>query len=108
MSHVSALGAVGRARTKRTIMDISRIEMLAISDTGFIFDPRTGHSYTVNATGLTVINELKRGASAAVALQRLQVDFDCPQSASADVRAFADALGNFGLLDPNRVGGESL
>ncbi|HEY5955368.1 MAG TPA: PqqD family peptide modification chaperone [Polyangiaceae bacterium] len=88
-------------------MDKSRLEMLAISDTGFVFDPRTGHSYTVNATGLTVLNELKRGASAAAALQRLQETFDCPPSALADLRAFTDALNNFGFFETTNVSQES-
>jgi len=34
---------------------------LAISDTGFIFDPTTGDSYTLNPIGLEIIQLLKKG-----------------------------------------------
>ncbi len=34
---------------------------LAISETGFVFDPSTGDSYTVNPIGLEIIQLLKVG-----------------------------------------------
>lgn len=36
---------------------------LAISETGFLFDPSTGDSFTVNPTGLKIIQLLKEGKS---------------------------------------------
>ncbi len=36
---------------------------LAISDTGFVFDPSTGDSYTLNPVGLEIILLLKDGKS---------------------------------------------
>ena len=38
-----------------------RLHALAISETGFIFDPQTGQSFTVNQTGLFVLNGFKKG-----------------------------------------------
>jgi len=34
---------------------------IAISDTGFVFDPSTGDSYTLNETGLEIVQLLKSG-----------------------------------------------
>ena len=42
-------------------MDTTRLYNLAISDTGFIFDPVTGNSYNTNQTGILIINRLKHG-----------------------------------------------
>ena len=36
---------------------------IAISDTGFIFNPTTGESFTVNVTGLEIILAIKEGKS---------------------------------------------
>lgn len=36
---------------------------IAISDTGFIFNPTTGESFTVNLTGLEIIQAIKEGKS---------------------------------------------
>ena len=38
---------------------MSRLNRLAINDEGFIFDPETGNSFTVNGTGLFIIKLLK-------------------------------------------------
>ena len=34
---------------------------IALSDTGFVFDPSTGNSFTVNPIGLEIIGYLKEG-----------------------------------------------
>lgn len=34
---------------------------IAMSDTGFVFDPSTGNSFTVNPIGLEIISYLKEG-----------------------------------------------
>jgi hypothetical protein len=36
---------------------------IALSDTGFVFDPSTGNSFTVNPIGLEIISYLKEGRS---------------------------------------------
>jgi len=38
-----------------------RLESLAVSGTGFVFDPATGHTYTLNRTGLDVLRLLREG-----------------------------------------------
>jgi hypothetical protein len=36
---------------------------IAISETGFLFDPTTGDSFTLNPIGSAIMNELKTGKS---------------------------------------------
>ena len=38
--------------------DLNRLRDLALSDTGFVFDPCSGATFTVNATGLAVLKGL--------------------------------------------------
>lgn len=40
---------------------MNRLKKLAISDEGFIFDPENGNSFTVNQTGLYIIDSLRSG-----------------------------------------------
>jgi len=40
-------------------METQRLTSLAISDSGFIFDPVSGHSYTTNQVGMEIIRFLK-------------------------------------------------
>lgn len=49
---------------------------LAISDNGFIFDPLGGTTFSVNATGLCVLQALKEGLDARSIAQRLRDRFD--------------------------------
>ena len=43
-----------------SIPPIENLRRLAISESGFIFDPASGNSYTVNNTGLEVLDLLKQ------------------------------------------------
>ncbi len=44
-------------------METDRLKTLAISDTGFIFDPATGSAFSSNEVGVRIINCLKAGMS---------------------------------------------
>ena len=39
-----------------------RLKDLAVSDTGFLFDPLSGATFTVNPSGRTILEGLKSGA----------------------------------------------
>ena len=39
---------------------LSNLQQLAISESGFIFDPSSGHNFTVNETGLTMLRLLQK------------------------------------------------
>ena len=42
----------------------ARLRELAISETGFLFDPVTGHTYTLNRTGAELLKLLRDGTAA--------------------------------------------
>jgi hypothetical protein len=79
-------------------MEKSPLCMLAISDTGFVFDPRTGHSYTVNSVGLALLRGLKQGLDMAAVQELLERTFDCPGNITNDLHRFINALVNNELL----------
>lgn len=39
--------------------DLATLKRLAISESGFIFDPETGHSFNVNETGMLILRSLQ-------------------------------------------------
>ena len=49
---------------------------LAVSDTGFVFDPLTGITFTVNPTGLCLLHAFKEGLGRKEATERLAEKFD--------------------------------
>jgi hypothetical protein len=55
-----------------------RLKQLAVSETGFIFDPQSGQSFSVNQTGHLVIDMLKRSESPQAAAQELAVRCEKP------------------------------
>ncbi|GAB4138599.1 MAG: hypothetical protein Fur0037_04410 [Planctomycetota bacterium] len=76
-----------------------RIRSLAISDTGFVFDPRTGHSFTANATALCLLNAMKQGATREQAAKCLRERFDTEGAeVEHDVDEFLRLLREQGLL----------
>lgn len=69
------------------------LQRLALSDSGFVFDPVTGNSFTVNATGLAILRGLQKGSALAPLLAGLAEEFevDAP-TAERDVVEFAGHL----------------
>ncbi len=53
-----------------------RLMSLAVSPSGFTFDPQTGCSYTLNETGLEVLEGLRRGCSREELTQSLSREYD--------------------------------
>jgi PqqD family protein of HPr-rel-A system len=88
------------AMSDRGVLDVSRLRDLAISDTGFIFDPLTGHTYSANQTALAVVRALKAGESADAIVQQLADLFDTePEDDLArDVDEFLVRLREDGLV----------
>ena len=76
----------------------SRIKELATSDTGFVFDPVSGSTFTVNATGLCVLRALKDGLSREQIARQLGERFDVRSGDPArDVGDFMALLVQHGL-----------
>jgi len=66
---------------------------LAISDNGFVFDPLAGATYSVNPTGLCILQSLKEGLGRDAIAHRLVDRFDRPtHDTTRDVDEFIDLL----------------
>jgi len=62
---------VSQAR-KSTLPSADRLQQLAISESGFIFDPVSGHSFSVNETGIIIVRLLQQGKDLPAAIAELQ------------------------------------
>lgn len=82
------------------MLDFSRLRDLAVSDSGFVFDPMTGYTFTVNPTGLFVLQGLKRGESIEAISQGIPEEFDLEggEDVSRDVDEFLSRLREHGLV----------
>ncbi|WP_457568852.1 HPr-rel-A system PqqD family peptide chaperone [Desulfurobacterium sp.] len=79
---------------------MSKLNRLAISEEGFIFDPETGNSFTVNKTGLFIINMLKEGKDVEDIVEALTEEFEVDrEEAMRDVTDFLEQLRLMGLID---------
>ncbi len=75
-----------------------KISRLAMNDEGFIFDPETGNSYTVNETGLFILRKLKEGLSPAEISMALSEEYRVSfEEAERDVEEFLEDLKRYGL-----------
>jgi PqqD family protein of HPr-rel-A system len=82
--------------------DRAQLANLAISDTGFVFDPRSGATFSLNATGLAVLLALRDGLSLAAVVARLQERFEAASpDARGDVLDFVQLLRQHGLVQPD-------
>jgi len=78
---------------------MNRLNQLAINDEGFVFDPTTGESFTVNKTGLLILQKLKENQSNEEIISALSEAFDAvPENAERDVFDFIAHLKTFRLL----------
>jgi hypothetical protein len=73
---------------------------IAISDSGFVFDPTTGESYSVNPIGVEILTLLKEGNSqkeiSDFVLQKYEIDSDTFENNYYD---FINMLTKFNLID---------
>jgi PqqD family protein of HPr-rel-A system len=81
-------------------VDLTRLRGLAISDTGFVFDPQTGHTYSFNETALSVLRALLAGDAPRAIADQLATRFDvAPEDDVArDVDEMLARLREEGLL----------
>jgi hypothetical protein len=57
-------------------MEVTTLKNLAISDTGFIFDPFSGKTFTVSEIGMVIIQSLKNGEDVAFIQNKIMEEFD--------------------------------
>ncbi len=76
--------------------DMPSIEVmrrLAISESGFVFDPVSGHSLIANDTGRTVLRLLQQGIHLEQVLDSLEQEYEAsPQELERDVLEFIGTL----------------
>jgi PqqD family protein of HPr-rel-A system len=55
---------------------VDKLSDLAISDSGFVFDPWSGATFSLNGSGLAVLRLLKEGLRGDALLEALDEQFD--------------------------------
>jgi hypothetical protein len=71
---------------------------IAISETGFIFNPLTGDSFSVNETGLFILRMLKEEENEETLLKAFQEEFELDRnSAEIDLNDFLSMLKSYQL-----------
>ncbi len=72
---------------------------LALSETGFVFDPYTGATFTTNATGHCVLLALREGLSRAEIAARMRERFAVEhEELENDVAEFVSVLRQHGVV----------
>ncbi len=80
-------------------METERLKSLAISDTGFIFDPSTGDAFNTNALGIEIISHLKGGKDMDEILDTLLGEYEVTENElEADLIDFIRNLKTFYLV----------
>ncbi|HXK48886.1 MAG TPA: PqqD family protein [Clostridiales bacterium] len=80
-------------------MDIDKLSVLAVSESGFIFDPVTGHSYTANATGLKILELVKAGKNEDEIKAAIMDEFDASEDeVTVDIQDFIENLKKYFLV----------
>lgn len=60
--------------------DAKTLERLAISESGFVFDPVSGHSFTLNETGLDILRTLQKSRHLSALQEHLSMEYDVDRS----------------------------
>jgi hypothetical protein len=75
---------------------------LAISENGFVFNPSTGDSFSVNELGAIIINEIKSGKSKSEIIETISLEFDAEKSTiEKDFNEYLNVLSNHQLVENN-------
>jgi len=79
-----------------------RLRDLAVSESGFVFDPYSGQTYSLNPSGLLVLEALRRGQGREAAVEALRQRFglDGREDLWRDVGEFLRALREQGWPAP--------
>ena len=81
-------------------MNTDQLMTLAVNKNGFVFDPENGISYTVNETGLFVLQQLQSGATQDEIINRLTEEYEVTEkNAISDVDHFMAMLKALNLIE---------
>ncbi len=76
-----------------------RLKDLAVSETGFVFDPYSGATFSLNASALCLLRGLKEGLAPDELIARLEESFDVTDAdLSRDIDEFLELLRYNGVL----------
>jgi len=79
-------------------MSNARLKELAVSESGFVFDPYSGGTFTLNATGQVILKALQEGQAPDSIVTKLRVEFDqVPARIEDDIQDFLRTLQEYGL-----------
>jgi PqqD family protein of HPr-rel-A system len=71
---------------------------LTLTDKGFLFDPDTGLTYTLNQTASFIFSRLQQGREGPEIVEELVTEFEVESSrAEEDLKDFIQQLKDFGL-----------
>jgi len=80
-------------------MDTRRLQALAISESGLIFEPVSGYIFTSSTTGILIINALKEGKGVHEIKTIVSDAFDVDEkTVEKDIFDFISQLINCGLI----------
>lgn len=79
----------------------AHLKDLALSDTGFVFDPYTGATFTTNAAGLAILHALREGLGRPAIVARLRERFDVHGDVETDLAEFFQLLRQHGVVPQN-------
>ena len=84
-----------------------RLRDLAVSESGFVFDPYSGQTYSLNATGRSVLEAVKGGADPAEIERILRQGFEVAggEDLQRDLSEFLRTLREQGWPVPEPEGG---
>lgn len=81
---------------------MNKLSDLAISDSGFVFDPYSGATFTVNSSGLAILHLLREGVDRSSMLEQLNERFDIRgDDLHRDLDEFLGLMRRHELLDPD-------
>lgn len=76
-----------------------RLKDLAVSETGFVFDPYSGATFSLNASAFCLLRGLKEGLDRDKLIARLEESFDVTDAdLSRDIDEFLELLRYNGVL----------
>jgi PqqD family protein of HPr-rel-A system len=61
-------------------MDLNKLKNLALSETGFLFDPATGNTFTLNESAIFILKSLKNGLGQQHIADSLASEFEVTSS----------------------------
>ena len=86
----------------RQIFTMKIIKNLALSDTGFVFNPSTGDSFSVNPIGLGILRDFKDGKSEEDIKKRMLLEYQTDtETIEKDLYDFMKMIEQFNLTEYN-------